>query len=60
LKTGGELNSTFNRVPTNCTVNTSGFSPKVLDGKIHRLNLVVKRPGMIARARKSYVAAPSK
>jgi len=28
----------------------------VLDGKIHKLTVNVKRPGMKARARKSYVA----
>lgn len=61
LKTGDELNSTFSRVADELHRQyVIGFSPKVLDGKIHRLNLVVKRQGMIARARKSYVAAPSK
>jgi hypothetical protein len=35
-----------------------GFSPALLDGKIHKLELRVKRPGLTARARKSYVAAP--
>ena len=34
-----------------------GFTPKQLDGKVHRLAVRVKRPGLNARARKSYVAA---
>lgn len=33
-----------------------GFTPALLDGKIHRLAVRVKKPGMIARARKSYIA----
>jgi VWFA-related protein len=36
-----------------------GFTPSVLDGKPHTLDLRVKVPGMIARARQSYVAAPN-
>jgi len=34
-----------------------GFEPRVLDGKTHRLEVRLKRPGMTVRARKSYVAA---
>jgi len=33
-----------------------GFSPAALDGKTHKLELRVTRPGCTARARKSYVA----
>jgi Ca-activated chloride channel homolog len=32
------------------------FSPPVLDGKVHRLEVRVKRPGTTARTRRSYVA----
>jgi hypothetical protein len=35
-----------------------GFSPEKLDGKTHKLEVRVKRPGMTARARRSYVATP--
>jgi Ca-activated chloride channel family protein len=35
-----------------------GFSPEKLDGKVHKLEIRVTRPGLIARARKSYVANP--
>jgi hypothetical protein len=34
-----------------------GFSPEARDGKVHKLELRVKRPGMKTRARKSYVAS---
>ena len=33
-----------------------GFTPPVLDGKPHTLDVRVKVPGMTARARKSYIA----
>src|SRR5690606_36245897 len=32
------------------------FEPPALDGKVHRLDVRVKRPGAKVRARKSYVA----
>jgi Ca-activated chloride channel homolog len=34
-----------------------GFTPAVLDGATHKLEVVVKRDGFTARARKSYVAS---
>jgi hypothetical protein len=37
-----------------------GFNPAVLDGKVHKLTLKLKQPGMTARARRSYVAAADK
>ena len=33
-----------------------GFEPKKRDGKLHQIRVKVKRPGMIARARQSYLA----
>jgi Ca-activated chloride channel family protein len=52
-----ELNSTFTRVASELhSQYVLGFSPEVLDGKIHKLEVTVKRPGLVARARKSYVA----
>ena len=33
------------------------FAPEALDGKPHRLDVRVKRPGVTVRARKSYLAA---
>jgi hypothetical protein len=37
-----------------------GFAPAALDGKVHKLDVKVNRPGMTVRARKSYLAAPDK
>jgi Ca-activated chloride channel family protein len=34
-----------------------GFSPAQLDGRVHKLTVRVKQPGMTARARRSYVPA---
>jgi Ca-activated chloride channel family protein len=35
-----------------------GFSPEKMDNKEHKLEVKVKRPNMLVRARKAYVAAP--
>ena len=35
-----------------------GFTPTQLDGKVHKLELKMTKPGMTARARRSYVASP--
>jgi VWFA-related protein len=37
-----------------------GFPPAKLDGKEHKLDVKVKRPGMAVQARRTYVAAPAK
>ena len=37
-----------------------GFPPAKLDGKEHKLELRLKRPGMTVQARRTYVAAPAK
>jgi Ca-activated chloride channel family protein len=34
-----------------------GFSPQAVDRKVHKLDVRLKKPGLTARARKSYVAA---
>lgn len=58
LKRTDELSSTFTRVAQELhSQYVLGFAPAVLDGKIHRLEVRVKKAGMTARARKSYVAA---
>lgn len=52
-----ELNSTFSRVADELHRQyLIGIAPSQLDGKLHKLDVRVKPPGMIARARKSYVA----
>jgi Ca-activated chloride channel homolog len=54
-----ELGPTFTRVAQELhSQYVLGFSPAALDGKIHKLELRVKRPGLTPRGRKSYVAAP--
>ena len=57
LKETADLNATFTRIAQELhSQYVLGFSPTVLDGKVHKLTVNVKRPGMKARARKSYVA----
>ena len=34
-----------------------GFTPATFDGKVHNLDIRVKRPGLSARARKTYMAS---
>ena len=58
LKRTADLNETFTRVAQELhSQYVLGFSPEALDGKVHKLDVRVKKPGMNARARKSYVAA---
>ena len=59
LKEGADLSSTFTRVAQELhSQYVIGFTPASLDGKLHALQVRVKRPGMTARARKSYIASP--
>lgn len=59
LKQKDELGSTFTRVAQELhSQYVMGFTPEALDGKIHKLEVRVKRPGLTPRARKSYVASP--
>ncbi|HXW06113.1 MAG TPA: VWA domain-containing protein [Vicinamibacterales bacterium] len=60
LKKRDELGATFTRVAQELhSQYVLGFTPEVLDGKVHKLEVRVKRPGMTARARRSYVASPA-
>ena len=57
LTKASELGPTFTRVAQELhSQYVMGFAPPVLDGKVHKLTLKVKQPGMTARARRSYVA----
>ncbi len=57
LERTDELNSTFSRVAQELhSQYVLGFSPQTLDGKTHELEVRVTRPGLVARARKSYIA----
>jgi Ca-activated chloride channel homolog len=58
LDKGSDLAPTFTRVANELhSQYVLGFTPAVLDGKIHRVLVRVKRPGMLVRARKSYLAS---
>jgi Ca-activated chloride channel family protein len=56
-----ELAPTFTRVAQELhSQYVLGFSPMMLDGKVHKLAVRMKQPGMTARARRSYLAASDK
>jgi Ca-activated chloride channel homolog len=57
LKKTSELASTFTRVAQELhSQYVLGFTPTSLDGRVHKLTVRVKKPGMNARARRSYLA----
>jgi Ca-activated chloride channel family protein len=61
LKEGADLSSTFTRVAQELhSQYVIGFTPENMDGKLHTLQVRIKRQGMTVRARKSYVASPDK
>ena len=58
LKKTTDLGDTFTRVAQELhSQYVLGFSPEALDGRIHKLDVRVKKAGMNARARKTYIAA---
>ena len=60
LKKTDELAPTFTRVAQELhSLYAIGFTPATLDGKEHKLDVKAK-PGMITRARKSYIASPER
>lgn len=69
-ETGGgyfELQKTADLAPTFTRVAQElrsqyliGFAPATLDGRVHKLEVKVNKPGMTVRARRSYLAAPEK
>jgi Ca-activated chloride channel family protein len=57
LKKDSDLNSSFTRIAQELRSQyLLGFSPATLDGKVHRLEVRVKRTGLKARSRRSYTA----
>ena len=59
LKQQDPLTSTFTDIATELhSQYVLGFVPERLDGKVHKLEVRVKRPGLSARSRKSYLASP--
>ena len=58
IRFGQDLIAAFTRVADELHRQYAiAFEPAKLDGKTHKLEVRVKKPGMKARARKSYVAA---
>ena len=59
LNKADDLGSTFTRVEQELhSQYLLGFAPPQLDGKIHKLEVRMTKPGMLARARRSYLASP--
>ena len=57
LKKTDELGATFTRVAQEIhSQYLLGFSPSLLDGKVHKLEVRIKKPGFTPKARKTYVA----
>jgi Ca-activated chloride channel family protein len=57
LTKSAELGPTFNRVAQELHSQYAlGFEAKQLDGKLHKISIRMKQPGMTARARRTYVA----
>ena len=58
LKQTNDLGPTFSRVAQELhSQYVLGFEAQQLDGKVHKLTVKMKQPGMTARARRSYVAS---
>ena len=57
LTKAADLGATFTRVADELHRQyVLGFSPQTLDGRMHKLDVRVKLPGMSVRARRSYLA----
>jgi len=58
LEKTAELAPTFTRVAQELhSQYVLGFTPTLLDGKVHRLTVKAKKAGMMVRARRSYLAS---
>lgn len=58
LKKNADLGASFTRIAQELRSQyLLGFSPAALDGKVHKLEVRVKRPGLKARSRRSYTAS---
>jgi Ca-activated chloride channel homolog len=61
LKKTADLAPTFTRVALELHSQYAiGFEAQQLDGKVHKLLVRMKQPGMTARARRSYLAVPDR
>ena len=58
LRNADDLSATFTRVAEELHRQYAlGFEPAKLDGKTHKVEVKVKKPGLKVQARKHYVAA---
>jgi Ca-activated chloride channel homolog len=58
LKKNADLNASFTRIAQELRSQfLLGFSPAALDGKVHKLEVRMKRTGLKTRSRRSYVAS---
>jgi Ca-activated chloride channel family protein len=58
LKKDADLNTSFTRIAQELRSQyLLGFNPAALDGKVHKLDVRVKRTGLKSRSRRSYVAS---
>jgi VWFA-related protein len=58
LKLSDDINATFTQIATELHQQyLLGFVPAALDGKVHTIDVRVKRPGMRVRARRTYLAS---
>lgn len=54
------LGETFTRVAQELhSQYVLGFTPQTMDGKVHKLEVRVKQPGLTSRSRRSYMASPA-
>jgi Ca-activated chloride channel homolog len=61
LKRTSDLAPTFTKVAQELhSQYVIGFTPMILDNKVHKLAVKLKQPGMTAQARRSYLAAGDK
>jgi Ca-activated chloride channel family protein len=61
LRANADLKASFARVVEELHHQyLLGFTPARLDGAVHKLDVQVKRPGLVARARKSYTASDAR
>jgi Ca-activated chloride channel homolog len=61
LEKSADLAPTFTKVAQELRSQyVIGFTPTLLDGRVHKLSVKVKQAGLTARARRSYLAAADK
>jgi Ca-activated chloride channel family protein len=61
MRENDDMNTATTRISTELhNQYLLGFTPAVLDGKVHKLEVHLKKPDMLVRARKSYVADDKK